>query len=176
MISQGSYLGNVICLKNAPSSIWLPKGSWRWIWVQKCPTSREEALLRSPGFAGFSIPHHLINLIVDNPTPGPKAVELEEHGSGLELVNADLLCHAAWGRTNMSWGSVARSGSFGMRRWMCWTWPLGAAPLSGLCAQLATLSLSPVPARPALGFRGVNSFAASSFEFCRHVKIKHLSK
>lgn len=177
MINQGGYLGNVICLKNIPSNIWLSKRSWRRIWLQKCPTSREEAPLWSPGFAGSSsIPHHLIDLLVGNPTPGPKAAELEEHGWGLELVNAELLCRAAQGRANMPWGSVTRSGSFGMRRPVCWAWPLVAAPLSGHSAQLATISLSSVHARPALGFRGVNSFAAISFRFCYHVKIKHLSK
>lgn len=131
----------------------------------------EESLLWSPGFSGSSsISQHFTGRVVANLMRGPEAVELEEHGSGLELVNANLLCHAA----NMPWGSVVRSGSFGMRRSMCWTWPLAAAPLPGLCVQLAPSSSG--SARPALGFRRVNSFAACFFKFCYHVKIKHLSK
>lgn len=52
-----------------------------------------------PGFAGSSsIPQHLIDLVVENLMPGPKAIE---DGSGLELAPANLLCQTAQGKANL---------------------------------------------------------------------------
>ena len=50
-----------------------------------------------------------------NLAPGPEAIELDDHGSGPELVTAKLLSHAALGSVNMPSVSVIRSGPFGMR-------------------------------------------------------------